>query len=502
MSALGCLKIAPVVFALLLASCNTGTGSKTEFVFIDPPGAFSADVVDQTQVQLGWEDVDNDEGYIIARSESPVGPFDTQYTIEANAVSFVDEDVGPGSRYYYKIRVDHPDGTSSWSDLILVSLSSVPTTPVLDSTETTDTTITLAWDLEPGTDTYELERALQSNGPYQVLANLDGATQSYQDVGLEAGTNYFYRMAAGNEVGYSPHSGVLSVSTTNIEGSAPSNVRVEASSPRAVELRWDNHDPSYWYEIARAEGGRDESGTAEANFATLATQRSPGGVYVVSGLSVETTYRFRLRVSDLSSRSDWSPVVEITTLPLPPDRPLVPTVSANSSSSVEVSWSAIDGADRYRLERALSGSGPFNPVGEETEERSLEDGALDADTTYYYRLIAINSGGESDAGPIASVTTDPVDVTLGVEPGDRTELALDLEEGTEFVGSGTQSVSVSPEGDAHAWYMDGELLSGNTSATAALDLSSLALGSHRLTVVVTIGGVRESVSVSFRVVEG
>jgi len=54
-----------------------------------------------------------------------------------------------------------------------------------------------------------------------------------------------------------------------------------------------------------------------------------------------------------------------------------------------------DAATLYRIERAVSPSGPFTEAGSATATTWVDIDALDSTDSYYYRVRAENAGGTS-----------------------------------------------------------------------------------------------------------
>jgi hypothetical protein len=91
-------------------------------------------------------------------------------------------------------------------------------------------------------------------------------------------------------------------------------------------------------------------------------------------------------------------------LPNTPSAPSSVSASAQSSSSITVSWSTVSGASGYRVYRSSSSSGTYSQTGE-VYTTSHTDTGLSPNTTYYYKVSAYNSGGESARSSYASATT-------------------------------------------------------------------------------------------------
>ncbi|MDR0558223.1 MAG: fibronectin type III domain-containing protein [Treponema sp.] len=87
-----------------------------------------------------------------------------------------------------------------------------------------------------------------------------------------------------------------------------------------------------------------------------------------------------------------------------PSAPTGVTASAQSSSGINVSWNAAPGATSYKVFRASSSSGTYTLVGSPSSA-SYTDSGLSSSTTYYYKVSAVNSAGESAQSSYASATT-------------------------------------------------------------------------------------------------
>ena len=87
-----------------------------------------------------------------------------------------------------------------------------------------------------------------------------------------------------------------------------------------------------------------------------------------------------------------------------------PSASAQSATEILVTWSAVSGATSYNLYRSTVSVGSYAPVGSDISDalRHLDDTGLSAETEYFYRLEACNSGGCSGRSPEVSATTRSV----------------------------------------------------------------------------------------------
>lgn len=92
-------------------------------------------------------------------------------------------------------------------------------------------------------------------------------------------------------------------------------------------------------------------------------------------------------------------------------------VSATAGDrKVSLSWSPVSGAASYRVKVASSAAGPFSLVGEVdgSAQNYLHEGLTNG-STYYYRVSAVNAGGESaDSATVQAAPVNPPALTGAV----------------------------------------------------------------------------------------
>jgi len=97
----------------------------------------------------------------------------------------------------------------------------------------------------------------------------------------------------------------------------------------------------------------------------------------------------------------------ITTGGTPPTAPAPPaglSASAVDATQIGLSWTASGGATSYKIQRSPDGSTGWAQVGTSTTT-TFTDTGLTAATTYYYRVVASNSIGDSAPSNVASAKT-------------------------------------------------------------------------------------------------
>jgi fibronectin type 3 domain-containing protein len=73
-------------------------------------------------------------------------------------------------------------------------------------------------------------------------------------------------------------------------------------------------------------------------------------------------------------------------------------------SQINLKWTAVSGATKYNIYRATSQTGTYYYLGTSTE-KTYSDPGLGANTTYWYKVSAIDSTGEGLQSTEISVKT-------------------------------------------------------------------------------------------------
>jgi hypothetical protein len=109
------------------------------------------------------------------------------------------------------------------------------------------------------------------------------------------------------------------------------------------------------------------------------------------------------------------------------------TDSARSMNSITLRWTAVDKALSYKVYRSGAADGTYTGVGSSTAA-SYTDNGLAQETTYYYRVTAVNNWGESEKSLPVSGTTTPPPPSVGMElsAGQWTSNVLSSESQVQF----------------------------------------------------------------------
>ncbi len=255
--------------------------------------------------------------------------------------------------------------------------------------------INVTWNASSGATSYILERSLNgSSGWGQVYS---GSSTSFSNTGLTAGTTYYYRVLASNTGGNSAYSSTSSATTRPNAPATPTGLAASAASQTQINVSWNASSGATSYILERSVNGSSGWGQVYSGSATS---------FQNTGLTAGTTYYYRVLASNTGGNSAYSSNASTTTLPNAPAAPTGLNATAASQTQINLSWNASSGATSYILEQSVNGSTGWGQVysGPAT---SYSNTGLTANTTYYYRIKASNSGGTSAYTSNSSTTTLP-----------------------------------------------------------------------------------------------
>ncbi len=292
--------------------------------------------------------------------------------------------------YFYRARSTNPSGNGPYNaSSSVLTLPGSPGTPAYASTNTS--TVTVNWTAPTGGAAYyRIGRSTNGNTFVQAATT---TSLTYNATG-SPNTAYWYRLTATNATG---DGAVGASSSVLMLANAPGTPTYASTGTSTVTINWT--EPSGSADYYRLE--RSTSGNAFSEAATT-TQLT----YAETGRTPNTTYFYRLRSANGSGNGPYSASSSVL---LFPGIPGTPTFANISTSTFTVNWTApTGGTDYYRLERAADVSGSPGNYSEIATTTALTYNATSSpDTTFWYRLRAVNTTGNGNYSAEASVLTVP-----------------------------------------------------------------------------------------------
>ena len=398
-------------FSYRVVATNTGGDSATSnVVTVNTPPAAPSNArlsgITNNSVQLFWNDNSSKEtNFLIQRSLDGTNFTDLRQ-VSANVLTLTDTGLTGGTKYYYRVYAINSSGSSASSNITSgITLPDPPAAPSdLTAAAVSQSTITLNWtDTSANEDGFKIERSIDATS-YSQIATVGAGVTTYDDTPLNIGTRYWYRVRSFNTGGDSAtYSNVADATTYPAAPNGPTGLVVTVVSSSSLSLRWnDNSTNEDTFHIERA---KDSSFTTLDKVIIVSGGVSSTATYTDSdSLSPNKTYYYRLTAVNLGGASGYSnPASALTS----PSAPSGLTAVGQPNGTIKVTWVAsVGGADSYVVEHSNSASPSFSEVGRTSGSVStIFDTGLSPNSTFTYRVKALNRSGASAYSNQASATT-------------------------------------------------------------------------------------------------
>lgn len=176
---------------------------------LEDPRFFNIEAVSNTVVKLAWEDVNIGSNITkIYQSNLPGQDFTEVHSGYIDNGEYIFTNLLEGTDYFYKISFADGAIVSNLSESIgITTLATLAAPENLRVGNKSTNSITLEWDYsledQAKIDEFELYRALTVNGIYNLVTLVNKANRTFTNNGLTADTEYFYKMRAKKDFGYS-----------------------------------------------------------------------------------------------------------------------------------------------------------------------------------------------------------------------------------------------------------------------------------------------------------
>lgn len=408
-----------------------------------------------SSVSLSWGSVSGATSYNVYRSTTAGGEGTTAFASNVTSASYTDNAVTAGTTYYYKVAAVNASGTSAQSTEVhaaatgstgggnntpVVQIDAGSSTAVspfsadtgysagtaFSSTATINTSgvnhaapaavyQTVRWNsafnytiggLTSGTSyvvrLHFVELSFTTAGSRKFNVAINGTTVlSAFDVFALAGQNHALEQefnATANSSGQiviafstggadNPDVAGIEIWTQPPLPSAPSGLSATAGNGQ-VGLTWSAGANASTYNVYRGTTANGESATPIATNLTTTN-------YTDLTVSNGTTYYYKVASANSAGVSSYSN--ESSALPhvVAPSAP-TNVIAQAGFGNIKISWDGISGATSYNLFRSTTAGGEGSTAYvTNIATNSYTDSSVTAGTTYYYKVVAINSAGSS-----------------------------------------------------------------------------------------------------------
>ncbi|PKV49253.1 putative secreted protein (Por secretion system target) [Aquimarina sp. MAR_2010_214] len=192
---------------------------------------------------------------------------------------------------------------------------------------------------------------------------------------------------------------------------APTNLSATSNSNSQINITWtDNSINESKFIVERSADGA-------SGWKNVAELKKDATNYLDTGLTANTTYYYRVKAKNFGGDSKYSNTANVTTLSrgtVPAAPTSLKTVSA-ISTQIELNWTDnANNEDSFRIERSANGTSGWTSVGTTAiNVSSYTDKGLSSNTTYYYRVRAENTIGNSTYSNTVNGTTTAGNIALG-----------------------------------------------------------------------------------------
>jgi len=331
---------------------------------------------------LTWKAVSGATSYKVYRSTTKGSGYSLLGT--TTATSYTNTGAKAGTTYYYRVKACNDAGLSPYSNVVSGKVKSVtpkPSAPVVKiGNSASSGKPMLTWNAVSGATSYKVYRATAKNGAYSLLGTVTAT--SYTNTGAKAGVTYYYKVKAVNSAGESAYSNVVSGKTT-----VTTLTMGHSASSGKPQLTWKAVSGAASYKVYRA--------TAK-NGAYSVINTTKALTYTNVGAALGTTYYYKVEALNAAGKSmGFSAIVEGKVAPV------LAVGYSSVSGKPQLTWKAVPGATEYQVYRSTQQNSGYTKINTTTSTSYVNTGAK-ANTTYYYKIVAVKGTAVSDFSNIVS----------------------------------------------------------------------------------------------------
>jgi hypothetical protein len=186
---------------------------------------------------------------------------------------------------------------------------------------------------------------------------------------------------------------------TSTDETVPATVAAQPHSSTAIFIEWDEVPVATGYAVERKQE------QTQQGWLTIVKVQEDVTAYTDVGLDAATTYFYRVSAMTEDGAAPPSDVVSATTPIAVPSATDVTAVA--TLDTIALTWTDVADETGYRVERSLDGTTDWVELATTGQDvTTYVNATLSSGTTYYYRIIATNAGGDSAPSNVASATTE------------------------------------------------------------------------------------------------
>jgi Secretion system C-terminal sorting domain len=374
----------------------------TDTVTLTSPANNAIDIA--PRINLNWSNLNGSNYYLVEYDTSASFSSSIVFSDTVTPSNFIATNLYFNKTYYWHVKAINSVDTSSWSPVWrFKTLNQLVHTSPANGAIGQALLTEINWSGASGASGYIYR--FDTSPLFNVAPQIGNSigTASRADINLnQYGQTYYWQVAIFNAVDTSGWSNPWSFTTLYQLALAPtllSPFNLATSLPTsAVSLTWNSVASASAYEYAYS---------SDSGFTNAILGNSTDTFTVIGGLSIFTTYYWRVRAINLNGFSPWSTVFSFTTLNPLTTAPILyapSDLSVAISSPVNFSWYSISLASTYECEYDSDSlfSSPTTLLANDTNGVSLP---LNAFTTYFWRVRGVLANAISPWSQVWRFTT-------------------------------------------------------------------------------------------------
>lgn len=333
-------------------------------------------------IQVSWKAVSGVDGYNIYRKTvDGDGTWEKAGTASKTQTTYNDKGAGSGKTYYYCAVpfIGSSESEKICSDMSVYYLKAPQNVTAVNTKDA----IRVSWTASAGSEEYLVFRRDGLTDESRLIGSVDAGEIEYNDRNIEIGGLYSYYVQAVNTTDNSKFSDVTPTVKRIL---CVENITTKVLS-NGISVNWNEHSYADYYIVCRKNGS-----TWAKIYETKSTGYTDnsvvsGQVYAYSVIPVVDSYEGGI---------DETAVKNVKYLSAPKI-----SSAKNTANSIVLSWSKVDGAKTYELQRASADSkgerttsfktiATFNADKTQYEDKSIKDGQ-----GYIYRVYAVDGSNRS-----------------------------------------------------------------------------------------------------------
>lgn len=331
-----------------------------------------------------------------------------------DSLNINDYGVTPGRQFYYKVISSNAGGSDEWTSAWVTAPNDCPPgeIPNVSYTINSCNSITVGWNPVSGTNVRYRVTEYGTGRQWDVGSN----TNVQVNTPNNNGSWMYYTLTAYNNAGSSEHTSswfqapICPVTSTGFTATAPTS---PSCGTNWVNLAYYNANAgsSGTYTVKR--DGTTISSIDQNNVAWQ-TDSSGNQYYGFSdtGLSPASSHTYTLSISTAggTTNANAAPNYPVSVQQIcAASNPSNAAATPNSQTQITVSWTDNSSTETgFKVQRSANGSTGWSTITTTAANvTSYPDTGLSTNTTYYYRVISTNAGGDSAPSNTANATTLP-----------------------------------------------------------------------------------------------